>query len=108
MPPALSREMAAEMKGRMIGGEGKVAEVDSGYFGGYVRPANLADHRKDRRFLKNQSGMRQSVIVIRERNGNTLPAVFCTEGQALNFIRSRIASGTLVNADESPELERTA
>ena len=34
----------------MIGGEGKIAEVDSGYFGGYVKPANLAEHRKDRRF----------------------------------------------------------
>jgi hypothetical protein len=27
--------------------------------------------------------------------------VFRTEGQALNFIRSRIAKGTVVNADES-------
>jgi hypothetical protein len=26
---------------------------------------------------------------------------FRTEGQALNFVRSRIASGTVVNADES-------
>ena len=33
--------MAAEMKGRVIGGEGKVAEVDAGYFGGYVKAANL-------------------------------------------------------------------
>jgi transposase-like protein len=98
----LREAMAAEMRGRVIGGEGKVAEVDSGYFGGYVRPANLAEHRKDRRFLQNQSGKRKAVIVIRERNGNTIPAVFRTEGQALNFIRSRIAKGTVVNADESP------
>ena len=32
--------MASEMKGATIGGEGKVAEVDGGYFGGYVKPAN--------------------------------------------------------------------
>jgi hypothetical protein len=50
---------------------------------------------------ENQSGKRKAVIVIRERNGNTLPAVFRTEGQALNFVRSRIAKGTVVNADES-------
>ena len=25
----------------MVGGEGKVAEVDGGYFGGYVKPRNL-------------------------------------------------------------------
>ena len=33
--------MAEELKGRMVGGEGKIAEVDGGYFGGYVKPANL-------------------------------------------------------------------
>ena len=32
---------------------------------------------------------------------DSLPAVFRTEGQALNFVRSRIAKGTIVNADES-------
>lgn len=97
----LREAMAAELKGRVIGGEGKVAEVDSGYFGGYVRPANLAEHRKDRRLYENQSGKRKAVIVIRERDGSTLPAVFRTEGQALNWVKSRIAKGTVVNADES-------
>jgi transposase-like protein len=97
----LREAMAAELKGRMIGGEGKVAEIDAGYFGGYVKPANLRADRLDRRFAANQSGKRKAVIVVRERNGNTLPAVFRTEGQALNFIRSRIAKGTVVNADES-------
>jgi hypothetical protein len=37
---------------------------------------------------------------FRERNGRSLPAVFRTEGQALSFIRSRIAKGTIINADE--------
>jgi transposase-like protein len=97
----LREAMAAEMKGRVIGGEGKIAEVDAGYFGGYVKPANLAERRKDRRFAGNQSGKRKAVVIIRERDGNSLPAVFRTEGQALNFIRSRIAKGTVVNADES-------
>src|SRR6185437_5390082 len=41
--------MAVELKGRVVGGEGKVAEVDGGYFGGYVKPANLREDRKDRR-----------------------------------------------------------
>ena len=73
----------------------------AGYFGGYVKPANVADHRKDRRFAANQSGKRKAVIIIRERDGKSLPAVFRTEGQALKFIQSRIAKGTVVNADES-------
>src|SRR5271168_2924900 len=96
----LREAMAAELKGRVIGGEGKVAEVDGGYFGGYVKPANMKEHRRDRRLLRNQNGKRKAVIVIRERNGSTLPAVFRTEGQALNWVRSRIAKGTVVNADE--------
>ena len=98
----LREAMAAELKGRVIGGEGKVAEVDAGYFGGYVKPANLKPHRADRRFTENQSGKRKAVVVIRERDGSTLPAVFKTEGQALSWVRARIAKGTVVNADESP------
>ncbi|MGH6726281.1 MAG: IS1595 family transposase [Pseudolabrys sp.] len=98
----LREAMAEELKGRVVGGEGKVAEVDSGYFGGYVKPANLKPHRADRRFAENQSGKRKAVIVVRERGGNTVPAVFKSEKNALAFIRSRIAPGTIVNADESP------
>lgn len=39
----LREAMAEEMKGRVGGGEGKVAEVDGGYFGGYIKPANLKE-----------------------------------------------------------------
>src|SRR5215210_1518150 len=41
----LREAMAEEMRGRVVGGEGKVAEVDGGYFGGYVRPANMKADR---------------------------------------------------------------
>ncbi len=68
---------------------------------GYVKPANRREDRRDRRFLENQSGKRKCVVVIRERNGDTLPGVFASESHALAFIRSRVAKGTLVNADES-------
>jgi transposase-like protein len=97
----LREAMAEEFKGRKLGGAGKVAEVDGAYFGGYVKPANLAEHRKDRRKLANQSGKRQSVIIVRERNGNSLPAVFGSESAALGWIKSRLAIGTVVNADEA-------
>jgi len=93
--------MAGEFKGRKMGGAGKVAEVDGAYFGGYVRPANYKEIRKDRRLLENQSGKRQSVIIVRERDGNSLPAVFKSEGSALNWIKSRIQPGTIVNADDA-------
>jgi hypothetical protein len=96
----LREAMAEEMKGRKLGGEGVVAEIDGGYFGGYVKPANHVENRRDRRLARNQTGKRRSVVIIRERNGRSLPAVFRSEGQALSFIRSRIAKGTIINADE--------
>jgi transposase-like protein len=93
--------MAEELKGRTVGGVGKTAEIDGGYFGGYVKPANFKENRKDRRLWKNQSGKRECVVIVRERDGNSVPAVFRTEGQALNWIRSRVQPGTVVNADEA-------
>lgn len=94
--------MAEEMKGRMIGGKDKVAETDGAYFGGYVKPANLREDRKDRRLWKNKSGKRQCVVIVRERDGKSLPAVFRTESAALSWIKSRVAKDTLLNADEAP------
>ncbi len=70
----LREAMAEEMRGRVVGGEGKVAEVDGGYFGGYVKPANQKEYRRDRRYTRNQNG---------------------------TFIRARIAKGTVVHADEA-------
>jgi len=93
--------MATEMRGRMIGGEGKEAEIDGGYFGGYVKPANFRENRRDRRYAKNQSGKRRVVVIVRERNGKSLPAVFRTEAEGLNFIRSRVNRGTTIYADEA-------
>ena len=81
----LREAMAVELKGRVIGGEGKIAEVDGGYFGGYVKPANMKEHRRDRRLLRNQSGKRKAVVIVRERNGNSIPAVFKSEAQPLRL-----------------------
>ncbi|MGD1015008.1 MAG: IS1595 family transposase [Roseiarcus sp.] len=93
--------MAEEMKGRVVGGAGKVAEVDGGYFGGYVKPANLRENRRDRRLARNQNGKRKVVVIVRERNGGSVPAVFKSEAQAMSFIRARVRKGTIVNADEA-------
>jgi hypothetical protein len=92
--------MASEMRGAHIGGEGRKAEIDGGYFGGYVKPANGVENRRDRRLRQNQSGKRKVVVVIRERDGKTPPGLFASEVAALNFIRTRIAKGTEVYADE--------
>lgn len=97
----LREAMAEEMKGRVVGGEGKVAEVDGGYFGGYIKPENRKEHRFDRRLSQHQTGKRKVVVIVRERGGNSVPAVFHSESQAASFIRARIAKGTVVNADEA-------
>ncbi len=101
----LREAMAEEMKGRMLGGEGKVAEVDGGYFGGYIKPANFRENRRDRRLFKNQNGKRKVVVIVRERNGSSLPAVFRSESHALDFIRRRVAKGTTINVDEAGSWE---
>jgi hypothetical protein len=97
----LREAMAEELRGRVVGGEGKIAEVDGGYFGGYSKLANLRENRRDRRLLRNQTGKRKVVVIVRERNGNGVPAVFKSETQAISFIRARVAKGTQVHADEA-------
>lgn len=51
----LREAMAEEMKGRVVGGEDKVAEIDAAYFGGYVKPANLKEDRKGARAARRSS-----------------------------------------------------
>jgi len=97
----LREAMASELKGMTVGGPGKVVETDGGYFGGYVKPANYKENRRDRRLAKNQNGKRQVVVVVREREGRTIPAVFKTEAASLGFITSRVAKGTEIVADEA-------
>jgi len=98
----LREAMASSTKALRIGGEGRTAEVDGAYFGGHVRPENLAADRIDRRLAENQSGKRQVVVAMRERGGRTLAQVFPTEADGVAAIRRRIAKGTVLHADESP------
>ncbi|WP_292529240.1 IS1595 family transposase [Methylocystis sp.] len=97
----LREAMAEEMKGRVVGGHGEEVEIDGGYFGGYVKPANMRENRRDRRRAVNQTGKRQCVVIVRARDGRSVPAVFRSEGHALNFVRTRIAKGSIVHADEA-------
>src|ERR1051325_919937 len=96
----LREAMASEVRQSAIGGEGKRAELDGGYFGGYIKPANRKVDRIDRRKRRHQTGKRRGVVVIRERDGKTLPGVFESEAAALNFIRRKVAPQTTLYADE--------
>jgi len=98
----LREAMASELKGMQIGGSGETVEVDGGYFGGYVKPANHKENRRDRRLAKNQNGKRRVVVIARERGGRSLPAVFKAESDALAWISARVARDTKIMADEAP------
>jgi hypothetical protein len=78
----LREALAEEIRGRVVGGEAKEAEIDGGYFGGCIKPANVKAHRRDRRLTRNQNGKRKVVVVVRERGGNSVSAVFNLESQA--------------------------
>src|SRR4051794_13836391 len=51
----LREAMAEEMRGRVIGGEGKEAEIDGGFFCGYVKPAHEKAHPRDPRLAPKQN-----------------------------------------------------
>ncbi len=93
--------MATKLKGMRVGGDGETVEVDGGYFGGYIKPANHKENRRDRRLAKNQNGNRQVVVVVKERGGQTVPAVFRTEVDSLGFIIQRVDSASKLMADEA-------
>jgi hypothetical protein len=97
----LREAMASELKGMHVGGTGRTVETDGAYFGGYVKPANHKENRRDRRLAENRTGKRRVVVVVRERDGRTLPAVFRSEGAALGWIGSRVAPSTRLMADEA-------
>lgn len=75
-------------------------KLDGAYFGGYVRKANRKAHQKERRRLENQSGKRQCVTNIRERNGKSSPFV-CSELQAARLALSVIEPDSILYADEA-------
>ena len=79
---------------------GNVA-VDGAYFGGYVKPANYKENRRDRRLAINQTGKRQVVVIAREIGGKTLPFVFKSEPESLATLGQRIEVGSTVHADEA-------
>lgn len=90
--------LAAEQMASELAGE---VEVDGAYFGGYVKPANRREDRKDRRRKVHQSGKRQVVVVARERGGDTLTQVHKTEAEGVAFVASVVNPSSTIHADEA-------
>jgi transposase-like protein len=94
----LREAMGAEMRDRKLHGE---VEVDGAFFGGYVKPENRKEDRKDRRLSENRSDKRKAVVIMRERGGRSLPFVFDGEDKALDTIVERVERGSTIYADEA-------
>lgn len=93
----LREAMAREQMGRQLDG---IVEIDGAYFGGYVKPENKKVDRKDRRLTFNRSGKRQCVVIMRERNGKSLPFVLANEGDAVPSVRDYVTNLAVLHADE--------
>jgi transposase-like protein len=93
----LREAMAAEQANMKLDG---IVEIDGAYFGGYVKPANEKADRKDRRLLENRTGKRQCVVIMRERNGRSLPFIVAREGDAVPIVRDRVGTLATIYADE--------
>ena len=94
----LRESMAASTDKSVLQGE---VEIDGAYFGGYVKPMNEAKNRVDRRKAENQTGKRQVVVIIRERNGRALPFITQTEAQGVPLVRQFVHADATVHADEA-------
>lgn len=94
----LREAMAADVANHQPSG---TVEVDGAYFGGYLKPANHAENRIDRRLARHQNGKRRVVVVMRERGGRTLPFVFKSEAASLPVVESRVSPGAVIHADEA-------
>ncbi|GGB52084.1 IS1595 family transposase [Blastomonas aquatica] len=93
----LREAMAREQAGRQLNG---VVEIDGAYFGGYVKPENQKADRKDLRLKLNRSGKRQCVVIMRERNGKSLPFIVRNEGDAVPYVRDHVGTLATIHADE--------
>ena len=80
--------------------EGDV-EVDGMYNGGYIRPANLAENRVDRRLAEHQTGKRRVVVAFRQRKGRTLPFVVRSEAEGVELALQHVSRMATMHADEA-------
>ncbi len=94
----LREAVAAEAKDKTVAGE---VEVDGGYFGGYVKPANFKDNRRDRRLAVNQIWQAPRRGRDARAPGRTLPFVFKSEDASLPTIGTRVQTGSTIYADEA-------
>lgn len=98
MAHKLREAIAGSRDADMLNG---TVEVDGAYFGGYVKPSNEKANRRDRRLSENQTGKRQVVVAMRERDGETRTFITKTEAQGVALVAANVEVGTVIHADEA-------
>jgi transposase-like protein len=83
-------------------------EVDGAYFGGYVKPANEAHNRRDRRLAENRTGKRQVVVIMRWRGGRSFPFVTTSEAAGVPAVVANVAPTATIFADKAAAWDRRA
>ena len=76
-------------------------EIDGAYFRSHVRPSNDKAAPKPKRQVR-----QQSVVIARQRHGNSVPFVVPSEAAALQAIREHVQLGSVMHADEAPGWDR--
>lgn len=65
------------------------------------KPANRVEKRRDLRLVANQTGKRECVVVMRDRNGRALPFVSKSEAESVPAIQSHVKPEATDYADDS-------
>jgi len=94
----LREALAAEIDGHTLDDH---VEIDGAYFGGHIRPANLAEDRIDRRLAQYQTGKRRVVVALRERKGRTLTFVTRSEADGVDIAKMFVDRDAIMYADEA-------
>ena len=88
---------AVQMQSTLSG----TVEVDGSYFGGKVKRENDRATRKPVHEGVERSAKRQSVVVVRQRGGKTLPFVVAKESMGVAIVRQVVTPGSIVHANEA-------
>lgn len=65
------------------------------------KPTNRVEKRRDLRLVANQTGKRQCVVAMRDRNGRALPFVSKPEAESVPAIQQHVKPEATVYADDS-------
>lgn len=76
-------------------------EIDGAYYGGYLKPANVAKNRSDRRHKQFITEQRKVAVVMAERGGRTLAVFAGSEKLSLADVKPLLAKGAILYTDEA-------